>query len=545
MHGLMMDAPLLVTAIMRHAEKNHPKGGVVSVTADAPRHRCTYADVFRRARQLANALAAAGVREGDRVGTLAWNDHRHLELYFAVSCMGAVLHTVNPRLFPEQVEFIINHAEDRLLFIDPTLLPLLAQISGKLPTVRRTIVLTSDAAMPAGASDTKLESYEAFIAGQPDQYDWPVLDERSACSLCYTSGTTGNPKGVLFSHRSTVLHAYAGCLPDALGLSRRETILAVVPMFHANAWGLPYNAPIVGAKLVFPGPKMGDPATLVSLIEEEGVTHAAGVPTVWTGLLNYLDQTGKRLPTLKRTLVGGSAVPVKMIRDFEQKHGIVVQQGWGMTEMSPVGTVNSYVPDGDEPPEDTWRKRSLQGRAVFGVDMKIVDEQNGELPWDGVATGELKVRGPWVCRGYFRFEGSTAHDAEGWFATGDVASIDPDGYLHITDRAKDVIKSGGEWISSVDMENCACGHPDVLMAAAIGVRHPKWDERPLLIVVPRQGRVPARDSVLAHIAQHFAKWQLPDDVVLAEAIPLTATGKIDKKRLREQYRDYLMKTNAG
>jgi fatty-acyl-CoA synthase len=350
---------------------------------------------------------------------------------------------------------------------------------------------------------------------------------------------------VLFSHRSTVLHAYGGCLPDALGLSRKETILAVVPMFHANAWGLPYNAPIVGAKLVFPGPKMGDPATLATLIEEEGVTHAAGVPTVWTGLLNHLDETGKRLPTLKRTLVGGSAVPVKMIRDFEQKHGIVVQQGWGMTEMSPVGTVNSYVPDGDEPPEETWRKRALQGRAVFGVDVKIVDDQNRELPWDGVATGELKVRGPWVCSGYFGLDASAAHDADGWFATGDVAAIDADGYVHVTDRAKDVIKSGGEWISSVDMENCACGHPDVLMAAAIGVRHPVWDERPLLIVVPRQGRTPARDSVLAHIAGHFAKWQLPDDVVLAESIPLTATGKIDKKRLREQYREHLMRAGTG
>jgi 3-(methylthio)propionyl---CoA ligase len=316
-------------------------------------------------------------------------------------------------------------------------------------------------------------------------------------------------------------------------------------MFHANAWGLPYACPIVGAKLVFPGPKMGDPATLVALIEEEGVTHAAGVPTVWAGLLAYLDQTGKRLPTLKRTLVGGSAVPLKMVREFDQKHGIVVQQGWGMTEMSPIGTVNSYTPVADESPEETWRRRTLQGRAVFGVDMKVVDEQGRELPRDGVSAGELKVRGPWVCSGYFGVKESAAHDAEGWFATGDVAAIDAEGYLHITDRAKDVIKSGGEWISSVDMENCAAGHPDVLLAAAIGVRHPKWDERPLLIVVPRQGCTPVRDSVLAHVAQHFAKWQLPDDVVVADSIPLTATGKIDKKRLREQYRDHLMKASVG
>jgi 3-(methylthio)propionyl---CoA ligase len=544
MHGLMMDTPLLVTEIMRYAQKSHPRGEVVSITADAPRHHCAYADVFRRARRLANALAAAGVREGDRVGTLAWNDYRHLELYFAVSCMGAVLHTVNPRLFPEQVEYIINHAEDRLLFVDPTLLPLVAQLAGRLPSVRRTIVLTSPAAMPASAAGA-LECYEDFIAQHPDEFDWPALDERAASSLCYTSGTTGNPKGLLYSHRSTVLHASASCLPDVVGLSREETVLAVVPMFHANAWGLPYACPIVGAKLVFPGPKMGDPATLVALIEEEGVTHAAGVPTVWTGLLAYLDQTGKRIPTLKRTLVGGSTVPLKMVREFDQKHGIVVQQGWGMTEMSPIGSVNSHAPAAGESQEETWRRRALQGRAVFGVDMKVVDGEGRELPRDGVSAGELKVRGPWVCSGYFGSEGSPAHDAEGWFTTGDVAAIDADGYLHITDRAKDVIKSGGEWISSVDMENCAAGHPDVLMAAAIGVRHPKWDERPLLIIVPRQGCTPARDSVLAHIAQHFAKWQLPDAVVIAESIPLTATGKIDKKRLREQYRDYLMKASVG
>jgi fatty-acyl-CoA synthase len=539
----MMDTPLLVTEVMRYADRNHPRCEVVSITADAARQRSTLAGIFGRARRLANALTAAGVRPGDRVGTLAWNDHRHLELYFAVSCMGAVLHTVNPRLFPEQIEYIINHAEDRLLFVDPTLLPLLAQLAGRLPSVRRTIVLTNPAAMPAAAG--ALECYEEFIAAQPDEFDWPTLDERSACTLCYTSGTTGHPKGVLFSHRSTVLHAYGACLPDVLGLSSKETVLAVVPMFHAGAWGLPYAAPIVGAKLVFPGSKMGDPATLVALIEEEGVTHAAGVPTVWTGLLAYLDQTGKRLPTLKRTLVGGAAVPLKMIREFDQKHGIVVQQGWGMTEMSPIGTVNCHAPAVGEPTEETWRRRTLQGRAVFGVDMKIVDERGRELPWDGVSAGELKVRGPWVCSGYFGLERSAAHDADGWFSTGDVAAIDAEGYLHITDRAKDVIKSGGEWISSVDMENCAAGHPEVLMAAAIGVRHPKWDERPLLIIVPRQGCTPARDSVLAHVAQHFAKWQLPDDVVVAESIPLTATGKIDKKRLREQYRDHLMKAADG
>src|SRR5688500_6904491 len=339
MNGLMMNTPLLVTEIMRYADKNHPKGEVVSVTADTPRHRCTYADVFRRARRLANALAAVGVREGDRVGTLAWNDYRHLELYFAVSCMGAVLHTVNPRLFPEQVEYIINHAEDRLLFIDPTLLPLLAQLAGKLTTVRQAIVLTSDDAMPATVAGN-LESYDAFIADRPDEYDWPVLDERAASSLCYTSGTTGNPKGVLYSHRSTVLHAYAGCMVDSMNLSASDTVLSIVPMFHANAWGLPYNAAMTGAKLVFPGPRMGDATVITDLLNDVGVTLAAAVPTVWTLLLNHLRQTGTRLRTLRRTLIGGSAVPLQMIREFQDKHGVAVVQGWGMTEMSPLGTVS-------------------------------------------------------------------------------------------------------------------------------------------------------------------------------------------------------------
>jgi acyl-CoA synthetase (AMP-forming)/AMP-acid ligase II len=540
MHGLMMDAPLTITEIMRHAQTNHADVEVVSITSDHPRHRCTFGDVFRRAAQLAHALREAGVREGDRIATFAWNDFRHLELYYAVSCIGAVLHTINPRLFPEQVEFIINDAQDRLLFVDPTLLPALAPLEGKLPSVESRILLTSDAALPEAARG-RWPSYEAFIAGRPVQYDWPDLDERTASALCYTSGTTGHPKGVLYSHRSTVLHAYAGCLPDVLGLSGRDTVLAVVPMFHANAWGLPYNAPIVGCKLVFAGPKMGDAAVLADLIESEQVTMAAGVPTVWTMLLNYLDQSGRRLPTLERTLIGGSAVPLKMIQEFDAKHGVQVCQGWGMTEMSPLGTVSSIKHNlATLPKGQIQRIRAKAGRAVFGVRMKVVDEENRELPWDGKSAGELKVRGPWVCRGYYGLEESPAHDSEGWFATGDIASIDEYGYLQITDRSKDVIKSGGEWVSSVDLENCACAHPDVMMAAAIGVKHPKWDERPLLLVVPKQGRSPTRDSVLAHVAQHFAKWQLPDEVIFVDAIPLTATGKINKKVLREKYRDTLM-----
>ncbi len=540
MLGQMMDAPLLITEIMRFAERNFPDGEVVSVTFDNPRHRSNYGEVFRRARKLANALESAGIRPGDRVATLAWNDHRHLELYYAVSCMGAVLHTINPRLFPEQLEYIVNHAEDRLIFIDPTLLPLLGPLQGKIPTVEKVVVMTGAGSMPEAVKG-KLPDYESFIGPQPEEYEWPVLDERTASSLCYTSGTTGHPKGVLYSHRSNVLHAYGGCMADSMGLTGRDSILAVVPMFHANSWGLAYNAPMTGAKLVFPGPKMGDPAVLTQLMNEEKVTLAAGVPTIWTLLLNYLRQSGTKLETLNRTVIGGSAVPLSMIEAFHREHGITVVQGWGMTETSPLGTVSTLRPGMESLPlEEQFRMRQLAGHGIFGIAMKIVDEDGRELPWDGKASGELKVRGPWVCSGYFRQESSTSHDEDGWFATGDVSVIHPNGFMQITDRAKDVIKSGGEWISSVDLENCACGHPDVLMAAAIGVRHPKWEERPLLLVVPKQGCSPARDSVLAHLAEHFAKWQLPDDVVLVEALPMTATGKISKKDLRAKYRDHLI-----
>ena len=536
----MMDAPLLITEIMRFAERNFADTEVVSVTLDAPRHRTTLGAVFRRAARLANALRSAGVGPGDRVATLAWNDHRHLELYYAVSCMGAVLHTVNPRLFPEQLEFIFNHAGDKLLFVDPTLLPVIAPLSGKLPSVERTVVMTGAASMPPAVAGT-LPDYESFIDGHPATFEWPELDEREACSLCYTSGTTGNPKGVLYSHRSTVLHAYGGCMADSLGLSGRDCVLAVVPMFHANAWGLPYSAPMTGAKLVFPGPRMGDPAALTQLMNEERVTLAAGVPTVWTLLLNHLQQSGQTLETLERTVIGGSAVPVQMIRDFRDRHGVTVIQGWGMTETSPLGSVSTLRPAQlGLPDEAQVQLRGKAGHGIFGIAMKVVGEDGRELPWDGASAGELKVRGPWVCSGYFRVEDSAAHAEPGWFATGDVAVIHPDGFLQITDRAKDVIKSGGEWISSVDLENCACGHPEVLMAAAIGVRHPKWEERPVLLVVPRPGCAPAVESVLEHLGRHFAKWQLPDAVVLVEALPLTATGKINKRSLRDTYGQVLM-----
>ena len=542
MHGLMMDTPLLITEIMRFAERNFAAREVVSVTFDNPRHRTTWGEIFRRARKLANALHAAGVRPGDRIATLAWNDYRHLELYYAVSCMGAVLHTVNPRLFPEQLEFIINHAADKLLFVDPTLLPALAPLQGKMPTVERTIVMTSAQAMPPAVAGT-LPDYESFIDGHADTFDWPALDEKTASALCYTSGTTGDPKGVLYSHRSTVLHAYGGSLVDSMGLSAGDTVLAVVPMFHANAWGLPYNAPMVGAKLVFPGPKMGDAATITQLLNEEQVTLAAAVPTVWMLLLNHLAQTGGKLTSLQKTVIGGSAVPIQMIRDFRDKHGVTVIQGWGMTELSPLGSVSTLRAEQLAlPAEDQAQLRAKAGHGIFGVEMKIVDDEGKDLPWDGVSSGELKVRGPWVCSSYFRLDVSPAHAEPGWFATGDVAVIHPDGFLQITDRAKDVIKSGGEWISSVDLENSACGHPEVLMAAAIGVRHPKWDERPILLVVPRPGCQPQPESILAHLAQHFAKWQLPDAVVFTDALPLTATGKINKRSLRDKYGQTLLDT---
>jgi fatty-acyl-CoA synthase len=545
MHGLMMDSPLLITEIMRFAELNFAEREIVSVTFDNPRHRTDWRTVFRRARKLANALKAAGVKPGDRVATLAWNDYRHLELFYAVSCMGAVLHTVNPRLFPEQLEFILNHAEDKLLFVDPTLLPALAPLAGKLPTVEKILVMTSAGSMPPAVAN-KLADYETFIADQPEVFDWPDLDERAACSLCYTSGTTGNPKGVLYSHRSTVLHAYGCSMVDTMGVSSRDTVLAVVPMFHANAWGLPYNVPMTGAKLVFPGPKMGDAATLTQLLNDEGVTLAAAVPTVWMMLLAYLEQTGAKLRTLQRTVIGGAAVPLQMIKDFRDRHGVTVVQGWGMTEMSPLGTVSTLRHEMEAlPPEDQARLRAKAGHGIFGVAMKIVDDEGRELPWDGKSSGELKVRGPWVCKGYFRLDDSPSHAEPGWFATGDVAAIHPNGFLQITDRAKDVIKSGGEWISSVDLENCACGHPEVLMAAAIGVRHPKWDERPILLVVPRPGCKPQAASVLAHVAQHFAKWQLPDAVIFIDALPMTATGKINKRSLRETYGEVLLNAARG
>lgn len=539
MHGLMMDTQLMVSSILRHAERNFTNREIFSVTNDNPEHRYTYKDCARRTRMLANALDKLGLQRGDRVATLAWNDYRHLEAYYAIAGAGYVCHTVNPRLFPEQLVYIINHAEDQWLLTDPMFVPLLEKLIGQIGGVKGFIVLTDEAHMPA-TSLPNARSYESLLADCSDQYNWPEFDEREAAALCYTSGTTGNPKGVLYSHRSTVLHAFASISPDGLNISCRDTLLPVVPLFHVNAWGTPYSAFMVGAKLVLPGPKMGDGEALFNMMEQEAVTVSLGVPTVWQSLLQYADKAGKKLNTLKRTVIGGAAVPRSMIRDFRDKHDVVVCQGWGMTEMSPLGTVNTLKYDmQDLDGEDYVKLKAKAGRGLYGVEMRIVDDEGKELSWDGVAFGALQVRGPWVCSEYFKLEGSAdSHSADGWFNTGDVATIDADGYLNITDRTKDVIKSGGEWISSIEIENVAAGHPAVAEAAVIGVAHPKWTERPLLIVVKAEGKDITLEEMKAHLEGKIATWWMPDDVVFVTEIPHTATGKVRKIELRKQFADY-------
>ena len=477
------------------------------------------------------------MNSGDRVATIAWNGFRHYEIYFATSGIGAVCHTINPRLPPEQLAYIIGHAEDAYIFVDLNLVPLLEGIAGQLASVKGIVVMTDAENMPS-PDLPNIMCYEDLIAGHSDQLEWPEFDERCASSLCYTSGTTGHPKGVLYSHRSTILHSFAISLPDSLHLGEADTILPVVPMFHVNAWGIPYAAAMTGAKLVFPGPAL-DGASLAELMQAEGVTMAAGVPTLWLGLLNHLQQSGTKLETLARVIIGGSAVPRAMIEAFEE-HGAEVRQAWGMTEMSPLGTCNvlkSKMAALDR--EDRYRIQIKQGRPVYGVQMKIVDDQGKPLPADGVSFGELKVRGPWICKGYFKQDTSEAHDADGWFATGDVSTIDADGFMHVTDRTKDLIKSGGEWISSIELENAASGHPDVMQAAAIAVAHEKWGERPLLLVVPRPGRSPDPADLRAYLTDRIPKMWMPDDIISVETLPLGATGKVLKTRLREQYRGHL------
>ncbi len=539
MHGLMMNMPLLISSIAEHAAKYHGGREIVSITADNPRHRYTYGECVSRAKQLANALEGLGLEQGDRVGTLAWNDYRHLEMYYGISGAGYVCHTINPRLFPEQLVFIINHAEDRWIFLDPMFVPLLEAFADKIAGVEGFIILTDDEHMP----DTSLKnvmSYEALIGKESAAYAWPMLDERTASALCYTSGTTGDPKGVLYDHRSTVLHAYAAVAPDVMDLSSQDNVLPVVPLFHVNAWGIPYSTFMTGAKLVFPGPKMGDGETLCELIESEEVSLALGVPTVWLGLLQYAEQSGKTLGKLRRTLVGGAAVPRAMIQAFRDKHGVELRQGWGMTETSPLGACNSLKAGLESlSDEDKLDLAAKAGRGLFGCEMRIVDDEGEELPWDGVAYGALQVRGPWICSGYFKLEGSGgAHTADGWFDTGDVATIDPQGYMAITDRTKDVIKSGGEWISSIELENTAMAHPAVAEAAVIGAAHPKWTERPLLIVVLAEGENISKEEMLAFFDGKVANWWIPTDVVFVDELPHTATGKVKKIELRRQFADY-------
>ncbi len=534
-----MALPLTINEIMYFASRHHGSSEVVSITADEGLHRSSYEEVFGRASQLADALDELGLEAGDRVATLAWNDHRHLELYFGVSCAGYVLHTVNPRLFAEHLVYIMNHAEDRVLFFDAMFTPLVEAIADKLPRIEHFVVMTGASSMPETAL-APVHCYEELLAGRTSGYAWPRIDENAASVLCYTSGTTGNPKGVLYSHRSTVLHAYASVMPDVMGLSKRDVALPVVPMFHVNAWGMPYACPIVGTKLVMPGPKMADGETLQQLISGEEVTIAAGVPTVWLALLTYLRDSGKTVPSLDRTIVGGAACPLSVMREFEEKHGVSTRHGWGMTETSPLGTVNTPARSTDRLSQTELDElRVKQGRALFGVDIKIVDDAGDELPWDGEAFGDLKIKGFWVCDRYFGEEDDAQTvDAEGWFSTGDVATIDADGFMKITDRTKDVIKSGGEWISSIELENVAIGHPDVAEAAVIGVDHAKWGERPLLVVVPEQGKAIDKKSLLRWFDGKVADWWVPDDVATVEEIPHTATGKISKLTLRERFKDY-------
>ncbi len=541
MLGLMQDQPLLISSLIEFAARHHGDAQIVSRRVEGDLHRTTYREAAARARQVAQALDGLELAFSDRVATLAWNGYRHFELYFGVSGSGRVLHTLNPRLAPDQVVWIVNHAEDRVLCFDMTFLPLIKAIWQKCPTVKHWVALCDATALPADTGIEGLVAYEAWIAPHEAAYDWPQIDEKSAASLCYTSGTTGNPKGALYSHRSTVLHAYGGALPDALGLSARDSILPVVPMFHVNAWGLPYAAAMTGAKLVFPGAAL-DGKSVYELIEGEGVTMAAGVPTVWLGLLNHMAPAGLRFSTLNRTVIGGSACPPAMIRAFKDQYGVTVLHAWGMTEMSPLGTVCTLKLKQEAlPPEQQMAVLVKQGRAVYGVEMKIVDPDGRELPWDGQASGDLYVKGPWIISGYFKGEGGDPL-VDGWFPTGDVATIDADGFMQITDRSKDVIKSGGEWISSIDIENIAMAHPAVAMAACIGVRHPKWDERPLLVVVRKPGAEVTAEALLAFYDGKVAKWQVPDDVAFVDAIPLGATGKMQKMKLREQFKDHRLPT---
>jgi fatty-acyl-CoA synthase len=537
MRGLMQDWLLLCHRIIDHAARNHGERLVVSRSVEGPIHVTTYAALRQRALKVAQRLDRDGIRLGDRVATLAWSTWRHLEAWYGIMGIGAVYHTVNPRLFPDQIAWIINHAEDRVVMTDLTFVPLLERLADRLPTIERYVVLTDAAHMPSTALRNAVP-YEEWIGETDGDFVWAEFDENTAAGMCYTSGTTGNPKGVVYSHRSNVLHSLTASMPDVIGLSSRDAVMPVVPMFHANGWSLALTAPMVGAAMVMPGPKL-DGASIHDMLTDHRVTMAAAVPTVWQMLLQHLEASGGKLPHLKRVLIGGSACPQMMTKAFTEVYGIEVLHGWGMTELSPIGTVCSLKPGYAElAGEARLAVLQKQGHAPFSVELKITDDAGDRLAWNGKTSGRLKVRGPGVAKSYFKGEGEPILDAEGYFDTGDISTIDPHGYVQITDRAKDIIKSGGEWISSIDLENVAVGHPRIAEAAVIGIGHPKWGERPLLIVTLKAGQSAEKEEILQFMDGKIAKWWMPDDVAVVDEIPHTATGKIQKVALRERFKDY-------
>jgi len=544
MLGLMQSHGLMISSILTHAARHHGSAEILSRTHENVTHRYTWADVERRSRRLVRALQRLGIEPRDRVGTLAWNGYRHLEVYYAAPGMEAICHTINPRLHPDDIAYIINHAQDRILFVDVSFAPLITAIAPMIAECVKTIVMLTDPAnMPEVtlAPGMTLACYDQLLDSADEDYAWPLFDENTASALCYTSGTTGRPKGVLYSHRSTFLHAYAVALPDVLDIRATSRVLPVVPMFHVNAWGIPYASALTGASMVLPGRHL-DGRSMATLLNDEHVNFTCGVPTVWLGLLQHLRASGERLETVQRIMTGGSAAPPLLIDAFRDEYGVAVEHGWGMTELSPVGTYNApKTANLGLTGEAATQHMLKQGRILPGIDMKIVDAGDKELPWDGVAFGDLMVRGPWIASAYYGEPPGSALDEGGWFATGDVATIDPDGFMEITDRSKDVIKSGGEWISSITLENIAVSHPDVAEAAVIASLHPKWDERPLLLVVARPGKFVDPASVLRLYEGKVAKWWLPDDVLVVPELPHTATGKLLKTSLRTQYRDHYLK----
>ncbi len=538
--GQMMHMPLMISSLLTHAARHNGDVEIVSKRVEGDMHRTNWTEVELRSRKLAQALDRLGLEAGDRVGTLAWNGYRHMEIYYAVSGSQRVCHTINPRLFPQQVAWIANDAQDKVIFVDLNIFPLVEKLAPSLPALKHVVLMCARENMPRESALPHLHCYEDLIAAEDGNYSWPSFDENTAASICYTSGTTGNPKGAVYSHRSTVLHAFAAALPDAMCLKATDTVLPVVPMFHVNAWGLPYTAAMVGCKLVFPGHHL-DGASLYNLFEEEKVTMSAGVPTIWLGLLNHVKANNLKFSTFKSTIIGGAACPPAMIRTFENDYNVEVIHAWGMTELSPLGTLGRLKSKhADWSTEDKQKLLEKQGKSVYGVDMRIVDAEGKVLPWDGKSAGDLEVRGHWVISSYFNIDKSPLHD--GWFPTGDVATIDPDGYMQITDRSKDVIKSGGEWISSIDLENALMGHPAVQEAAAIACHHPKWDERPLMVVVKKPGAEVSKEELIAFYKGKIPNWQTPDDVVFVDEIPHTATGKISKLQLREKFKDHKLPT---